>query len=49
MVRFFAIDDGSTPASIGFEAQSPNGDGCVVTFDDIQFTRERLRDLRSGS
>jgi regulation of enolase protein 1 (concanavalin A-like superfamily) len=49
LVRVFAIDHGSTPASIGFEAQSPTGDGCVVTFDDIQFTRERLRDLRSGS
>ncbi|MGD0197381.1 MAG: DUF1349 domain-containing protein [Solirubrobacteraceae bacterium] len=49
-VRVFNIDHGSTtPASIGFEAQSPTGHGCVVTFDDIQFTRERLHDLRSGS
>jgi regulation of enolase protein 1 (concanavalin A-like superfamily) len=49
MTRFFTIDDASTPAFIGFEAQSPNGDGCVVTFDDIHFTRERLRELRDGS
>lgn len=48
MIRFFAIDT-ATPAAIGFEAQSPTGDGCAVTFDDIQFTRERLRDLRDGS
>ncbi len=49
MVRFFAIDDASNSAAIGFEAQSPIGDGCVVTFDDIRFTRERLADLRDGS
>ncbi|MGX1676497.1 DUF1349 domain-containing protein [Streptomyces sp. NPDC055400] len=49
MIRFFALDDTSTPASIGFEAQSPTGDGCMVTFDDIHFTRERLRELRDGS
>lgn len=49
MIRFFTLDDTSTPASIGFEAQSPTGDGCMVTFDDIHFTRERLRELRDGS
>ena len=49
MIRFFTIDDSSGPVSIGFEAQSPTGDGCAVTFDDIQFTRERLGDLRDGS
>jgi hypothetical protein len=49
MIRFFTIDGTSTSATIGFEAQSPTGNGCVVTFDDIRFTRERLRDLRSGS
>jgi uncharacterized protein len=49
MIRFFTIDGTSTPATIGFEAQSPTGDGCVATFDDIRFTRERLADLRDGS
>ena len=49
MIRVFAIDDTSTPASIGFEAQSPTGDGCVVTFEDIHFSRERLDELRDGS
>jgi len=48
MIRFFTIDDPSA-ISIGFEAQSPTGDGCAVTFDDIRFTRERLGDLRDGS
>ncbi|WP_043664439.1 DUF1349 domain-containing protein [Streptomyces xylophagus] len=49
MIRFFAVGDASTPVSIGFEAQSPTGDGCVVCFDDIRFTCERLRELRDGS
>jgi len=49
MIRFFTIDDPSGPVFIGFEAQSPTGDGCAVTFDDIRFTRERLGDLRDGS
>jgi regulation of enolase protein 1 (concanavalin A-like superfamily) len=49
MVRFFTIDGTSTSAAIGFEAQSPTGDGCLVTFDDIRFTRQRLGDLRDGS
>jgi uncharacterized protein len=49
MIRLFTIDDPSGPVSIGFEAQSPTGNGCAVTFDDIRFTRERLGDLRDGS
>jgi len=43
MIRFFTLDYTSAPASIGFEAQSPIRDGCcIVTFDDIHFTHERL-------
>ncbi|SEH00229.1 hypothetical protein SAMN05444920_115208 [Nonomuraea solani] len=49
MIRFFTIDGMTAPAAIGFEAQSPTGDGCAVTFDDLRFTRERLGDLRDGS
>lgn len=49
MIRYFAINGASTSVSIGFEAQSPTGDGCAVTFDNIRFTRERLSDLRNGS
>jgi hypothetical protein len=30
----FTIHAMTAPASIGFEAQSPAGDGCVVTFDE---------------
>jgi len=48
MIRFFALG-ADAPASLGFEAQSPTGDGCDITFDHIRFTRERLGDLRDGS
>ncbi len=49
MIRFFAIGESSSGARIGFEAQSPTGDGCAVRFEDIRFVRERLTDLRDGS
>jgi regulation of enolase protein 1 (concanavalin A-like superfamily) len=49
LVRFFSIDGTSSPAAIGFEAQSPTGDGCAVAFDDVRFTGERLGNLRDGS
>ncbi|WP_256448777.1 DUF1349 domain-containing protein [Nocardiopsis akebiae] len=48
MIRFFAVDAAAS-ARIGFEAQSPTGDGCAVTFDRIRFTGERLAELRDGS
>ena len=48
-IRFFSIGGASATASIGFEAQSPTGDGCVVTFDDVRFSGERLAELRDGS
>jgi hypothetical protein len=34
---------------VDFEAQSPTGDGCAVTFDQIAFSLERLAELRDGS
>ncbi|MEU1754094.1 DUF1349 domain-containing protein [Micromonospora matsumotoense] len=49
MVRYFTVDGAATAATIGFEAQSPTGEGCRATFDDIRFTRDRLADLRDGS
>jgi hypothetical protein len=54
MIRVFALGD-QTPRGqssrdrIGFEGQSPTGDGCSVTFDEIRFVPERLADLRDGS
>jgi uncharacterized protein len=48
-IRFFSLDEGSVPVRLGFEAQSPTGDGCPVTFDEIRFVTGRLADLRDGT
>ena len=48
-IRFFSLDEESVPVRVGFEAQSPTGDGCPATFDEIRFVTERLADLRDGS
>jgi len=48
-VRAFRLGETLTGDRIGFEAQSPTGDGVTVTFDDLRFTRQRLTDLRDGS
>jgi uncharacterized protein len=47
-VRHFALDapDG---LSAGFLAQSPTGEGCAASFEDIRFAAVRLADLRDGS
>jgi hypothetical protein len=50
MIRVFVLDDAATSADlIGLEGQSPTGDGCDVTFEEIRFLPERLADLRDGS
>jgi regulation of enolase protein 1 (concanavalin A-like superfamily) len=49
MVRVFALGDSVDGHQVGFEVQSPTGDGCTVTFDQIRFAGERLSDLRDGS
>jgi regulation of enolase protein 1 (concanavalin A-like superfamily) len=49
MIRAFVLDDHMDNHRIGFEGQSPTGDGCRVTFDEIRFVSERLTDLRDGS
>ena len=49
MIRYFRLSDSPASVKVGFEVQSPTGDGCTVTFDDIRFVAERLGDLRDGS
>ncbi len=49
MIRAFALDTPGGTARIGFEAQSPTGDGCDVVFADVAFTAGTLADLRDGS
>jgi regulation of enolase protein 1 (concanavalin A-like superfamily) len=44
--RHFALDG---DVEIGFVAQSPTGEGCVVRFTDVHFEQRTLADLRDGS
>ena len=47
LIRHFTLGD--VEPAVGFEAQSPTGEGCDVRFDEIQFEQRRLGDLRDGS
>ncbi len=49
LVRVFSLGDGVVGHQVGFEVQSPTGDGCTVRFDDVGFVHARLGDLRDGS
>lgn len=50
-IRLFTLGDEkeSGAALVGFMAQSPMGEGCVVTYDDIEFRPDWPADLRDGS
>jgi uncharacterized protein len=48
LVRHFALEAPGSLAA-GFLAQSPTGEGCTATFDDVRFTAQKLADLRDGS
>jgi regulation of enolase protein 1 (concanavalin A-like superfamily) len=48
-VRAFALHADQLPVLLGFEAQSPVGEGCDVEFTEIGFVTEKLADLRDGS
>ncbi len=47
LIRYFKLED-SRNAQFGFEAQSPTGSGCTVSFRDIRFEARLLTELRSG-
>ncbi len=47
-VRAFTLPGVADALTVGFEVQSPTGDGCHVVFDDIAFERRTVGDLRSG-
>ena len=49
LIRVFSLGEALADHRVGFEAQSPTGDGCTVTFDELHFRRDRLADLRDGS
>lgn len=45
-VRAFAFPDADSSLEVGFEAQSPHGDGCDVTFEDPVLTATSITDFR---
>jgi len=47
LIRYFTLEDNSN-AQMGFEAQSPTGSSCTVSFGDIRFEPRLLADIRSG-
>jgi uncharacterized protein len=49
LIRVFTLGERVSEHRVGFEAQSPTGDGCTVTFTDIRFASTTLADLRDGS
>jgi regulation of enolase protein 1 (concanavalin A-like superfamily) len=49
LIRFFNLHEDTAGDQIGFEAQSPTGAGCAVSFDEIRFVATRLAELRDGS
>jgi regulation of enolase protein 1 (concanavalin A-like superfamily) len=51
LIRYFTLGapDDARPALVGFEGQAPTGDGCLVTFDEVAFVPETLRETRDGS
>ncbi len=46
LVRHFRLD--APAVQVGFEAQSPLGDGCTARFSEISFAARTLADIRSG-
>lgn len=46
-VRYFTFDQADNLAA-GFSAQSPTGEGCSATFEEIRYEARTLGDLRSG-
>ena len=49
LVRLFALAVGECTPTIELTAQSPIGEGCLVSFGDVYWKAETLSDLRDGS
>jgi len=47
LVRHFALPP-TDELLVGFEAQSPLGEGCTASFTEVDYAMQRLPDLRSG-
>lgn len=49
LIRAFALHDSDKPLEIGFEAQSPNSEGCDVVFDEPRLVQRTISDFRDES
>jgi regulation of enolase protein 1 (concanavalin A-like superfamily) len=49
LLRLFRLDAPSAEVRLGFEVQSPHGEGCAVRFDRVRFASATLAELRDGS
>ncbi len=49
LIRVFRLDEEGTALTLGFESQSPHGDGCSVAFEHVGFDTVSLSNLRDGS
>jgi len=47
LLRYFTLE--KSLVRVGFLAQSPTGEGCAATFDQIRFRPGAPADLRDGS
>lgn len=47
LIRYFTLEGVQNP-QMGFLAQSPTGNGCTASFDQIRFEERLLTDIRSG-
>ena len=47
-VRYFTLEETSA-VQVGFEAQSPMGESCAVSFSQITFSARTLTEMRDGS
>ncbi len=47
MVRYFTLGKVEN-LRVGFEAQSPTGEGCNVVFSEIAYRPDLLKDMRTG-
>jgi regulation of enolase protein 1 (concanavalin A-like superfamily) len=48
LVRHFALPT-TDELLVGFEAQSPLGEGCTASFTEVDYAMQRLSDIRSGA
>jgi regulation of enolase protein 1 (concanavalin A-like superfamily) len=49
LIRAFSLPNGDKPLEIGFEAQSPQSDGCDVVFEEPRLVERTIADFRDES